>query len=1267
MENNSQTEIPTVQVTKFAKAGFLSKMSFCWLNPLMKMGKNKTLNEHDLPKLRDIDTANSCYLQFLEQSNKHNLPTYPSESSLLWAILECHKSEILISGFFALLKTITMSAGPVLLYFFIKFADDEKDYISKGCVLAFSIFLCKILESLSQRQSFFRSKLIGLKVSSFLIASIYKKQLRLSNVSRKMHLGGEIMNYVNVDTYRIGEFAYWFHQTWTTGLQLCLALVIMIQSVRLATIASLVVIILTMIFNAPFGKLLLKYQRKLIVAQDKRLKAFSEALVNMKVLKMYAWETHFMDGVVGARKMEFKWLSAVQWQNAFNFFLFFASPLLVPCATFAACYFLNIRLHASNVFTFLATLRLVQEPIRTIPVAVGVVIHARVSFARIVKFLAVPELQIENVRKANSMTNINGHAIVMKSANLSWEMNPSKATLRDINLNVNPGEKVALCGEVGSGKSTLLAAILGELPYIDGIVDVSGRIAYVSQTAWIQSGTIRENILFGSAMDDLRYQETLRCCSLVRDLELLPYGDMTEIGERGINLSGGQKQRIQLARALYKDADIYLLDDPFSAVDAHTATSLLNHYVLEALSEKTVLLVTHQVDFLPAFHLCLLMSEGEIRRAGPYNELLASSPEFFDLVNAHKHTVGTENLAEVSKSKGPNNSTSEHKTPNIENLDQKLMGQQLIKLEEREVGDTGFKPYSTYLNQNKSYVYFSIAALARVALVTGQILQNIWMASGVDNPHMSQSKLMVFYVIIGTGMTVFVLFNSLATAKVGLESSKALFSKLLKSLFRAPMSFYDSTPTGRILSRISVDLNIVDVDIPFSLQIAFGATLMAYVTLGVLAVITWQVMFVIVPMVFLAIRLQQYYFATAKELMRLNGTTKSLIVNHLAESIAGAATIRAFKEEDRFFDKILDLIDTNASSFFHNFAASEWLILRIETLSATVLGAAALCMDLLPHGTFSPGFIGMALSYGITLNLAMVISIQTQCTLANQIISVERLNQYMDIPSEAPEVVEDNRPPQNWPLAGKVEICNLQIRYRPDTPLVLDGISCTFEGGDKIGIVGRTGSGKSTLIGALFRLVEPAYGKIIVDGVDICSIGLYDLRSRFGIIPQDPTLFNGTVRLNLDPLSQHNDEEIWEVLKKCQLTDSIKDKKQALDSVVEEDGSNWSMGQRQLFCLGRALLRKSRVLVLDEATASIDNATDMILQKIIRAEFSDSTVITVAHRIPTVMDCTKVLAISDGKLIEYDEPGKLMKNEGSLFGQLVKEYWSHIHIAGQPQ
>ncbi|XP_059667171.1 ABC transporter C family member 10-like [Cornus florida] len=1262
-EVNDKTDY-VASVTSFAKAGFFSKMSFWWLNPLMKRGRERTLEDEDIPMLREADRAESCYSQFVEQLNKQKQIDPSSQPPILRTIIICHWKEIFMSGFFALLKIITLSAGPLLLNSFIKVAEGKESFKYEGYVLAISLFLSKNIESVSQRQWYFRSRLIGVKVRSLLTAAIYKKQLRLSNAAKMTHSAGEIMNYVTVDAYRIGEFPFWFHQTWTTIFQLCLALAILSHAVGLATIASLVVIVLSVLCNSPLAKLQHRFQSKLMVAQDERLKASSEALVNMKVLKLYAWETHIKNVIEKLRQVEYKWLSAVQFRRSYTSYLFWSTPVLVSAATFGACYFLGVPLNASNVFTFVATLRLVQDPIRTIPDVIGVVIQAKVAFARIVKFLEAPELEVANVRQKCNIENRN-IIISIKSANISWEENSLRPTLRYIDLEVSPGEKVAICGEVGSGKSTLLAAILGEIPNIQGTIQVYGRIAYVSQSAWIPTGTIRDNILFGSAMNDQRFQETIEKCSLVKDLELLPHGDLTEIGERGVNLSGGQKQRIQLARALYQDADIYLLDDPFSAVDAHTASSLFNEYVMGALSVKTVLLVTHQVDFLPAFDSVLLMSDGEIKGGAPYHQLLASSQEFQDLVNAHKETAGSgsERLAEVPSPLRSEPSTREISKTLIEKKSKASGGDQLIKQEEKEIGDTGFKPYIQYLKQNKGYLYFGLAALCNITFVTGLILQNSWMAANVENPDVSTSRLIVVYLLIGITSTFFLLFRSLLSVALGMQSSKSLFSHLLNSLFRAPMSFYDSTPLGRILSRVSSDLSIVDLDLPFSFIFTVGTTTNAYASLGVLAVVTWQVLFVSVPMVYLAIRLQGYYFASAKEFMRINGTTKSLVANHLAESVAGAMTIRAFEEEDRFFTTNLHLIDTNASPFFHSFSANEWLIQRLEALSATVLSSSALCMVLLPPGTFSSGFIGMALSYGLSLNMSLVNSIQNQCTLANYIISVERLNQYMHIPSEAPEVIEDNRPPVNWPSLGKVEIQDLQIRYRPEAPLVLRGISCTFEGGHKIGIVGRTGSGKTTLIGALFRLVEPAGGKIVVDGINICTIGLHDLRSRLGIIPQDPILFNGTVRYNLDPLSQHKDLEIWEVLGKCQLKEAIQEKKEGLDALVADDGSNWSMGQRQLFCLGRALLRRSKVLVLDEATASIDNATDMILQKTIRTEFADCTVITVAHRIPTVMDCTMVLAISDGRIVEYDKPTELMKREDSLFRQLVKEYWSHYHSA----
>ncbi|KAF7099491.1 hypothetical protein CFC21_101118 [Triticum aestivum] len=1198
------------QVSPFAKAGFFSKMSFWWLNPLMKMGYKKPLEDKDMPLLGATDRAHNQYSMFMEKLNGKKQSPSHGTPLFFWTIVSCHRHAILVSGFFALLKVLTVTAGPIILKAFINVSLGKGTFKHEGYVLAALLFVCKCCESLSQRQWYFRTRRLGLQVRSLLSAAIYKKQQKLSNAAKMKHSSGNIMNYVIVDAYRIGESPYWFHQTWTTSVQLCISLAILYNAVGAAMISSLVVIVLTVLSNVPLARLQHKSKSKLMEAQDVRLKAMSESLVHMKVLKLYAWESHFKKVIEGLRKVEYKWLSAFQLRRAYNIFMFWSSPVLVSAATFLTCYLLEIPLDASSVFTFMATLHLVQDPI---------------SF--------------------------------------SWEESTSKQTLKNINLIVKGGEKIAICGEVGSGKSTLLAAVLGEVPKIEGMIQVCGKIAYVSQNAWIQSGTVQENILFGSPMDGERYHNTIARCSLVKDLEMLPYGDCTQIGERGINLSGGQKQRVQLARALYQNADIYLLDDPFSAVDAHTATSLFNEYVMSALSDKTVLLVTHQVDFLPVFDSILLMSDGEVIRSAPYQDLLADCEEFKDLVNAHKDTTGVLDLNNNIPTRRPEEVSIKethdiHRSRYAESV--KLSpADQLIKKEERETGDAGVKPYMLYLRQNKGLLYFSLCMISYTMFVAGQILQNWWMAANVQNPHVSTLKLISVYIIMGVCTMFFLLSRSFVVVVLGIQTSRSLFSQLLNSLFRAPMSFFDSTPLGRVLSRVSLDLSIVDLDVPFSFAFSLGASLSAFSNLGVLVAITWQVLFVSVPVIVLAIWLQRYYLASAKELMRINGTTKSDLANHLGESISGAITIRAFEEEDRFFAKNLDLVDKNASPYFCNFAATEWLIQRLEILSTAVLSFSAFIMALLPQGTFSPGFVGMALSYGLSLNFAFVVSIEMQCKLANQIISVERVNQYMDIQSEAAEVVEENRPLSDWPQNGNVDIRDLQIRYRKDAPLVLHGITCRFEGGDKIGIAGRTGSGKTTLIGALFRLVEPAEGKIIIDSVDISTIGLHDLRSHLGIIPQDPTLFQGTVRYNLDPLGQFSDQQIWEVLDKCQLLEAVQEKEQGLDSLVVEDGSNWSMGQRQLFCLGRALLRRCRILVLDEATASIDNATDAVLQKTIRTEFKHCTVITVAHRIPTVVDCDMVLAMSDGRVVEYDKPTKLMETEGSLFRNLVNEYWSY--------
>ncbi|KAF7052786.1 hypothetical protein CFC21_060835 [Triticum aestivum] len=1145
-------------------------MSFWWINPLMKKGYRKPLEEKDIPALDVADQAGTQYSMFVDKINA-------KQSSLFWVIVSCYKRDILFSGFFALLKVLTLSSGPLLVKEFINVSSGKEAFKNEGVVIALGLLLSKCLESLAQRQWYFQTRRVGIQVRSLLSAAIYRKQQKLSCFASIKHSSGEITNYLIVDAYRVGEFPFWFHRTWTTGLQLGIALAVLYDAVGPATIASVLVIMLSVLLNAPLARQQQYFQKKLMEAQDMRLKAMSESLVNMKVLKLYAWEAHFKSVIEHLRELELKWLSAFQLGKAYTSVVFWASPALVSAATFIACYFLGVPLNPSNVFTFVAALRLVQDPINHIPNVIGSVIQARVAFSRISSFLGESELPKDQISMEHCVCS--QYPIVFKSGCFSWDSS-GNSNLRNISLEVKAGTKVAICGEVGSGKSTLLGAILGEVPRTEGMSHVCGKIAYV-QDAWIQTGTLQENILFGSNMDKRRYENTLRRCSLVYDLESLPFGDRTQIGERGVNLSGGQKQRVQLARALYHDADIYLLDDPFSCVDAHTAASLLNEYVMGALSEKTVLLVTHQVEFLHAFDSVVLMSHGQIMHASSYQELLVSSKQSQDLVKAHEVSTDIPNVKKRAYNVGKQ---FERDAGVIHGMAKESIkssaSDQLIKTEEREIGDTGLKPYLMYLGQNKGYIYASLV-----------------------------------YTAIGFGSIIFLLSRALLVVDPGLWTSRPLFAQLLSALFCAPMSFYHSTPLGRILSRVSSDLSIIDLDLPFTVSFSICATLNAYINLSVLCFFTWQILLVAAPVIIMAVKLQRYYLASSKELMRINGTTKSLVANHLGESIAGAVTIRAFKQEDRFFAKSLELIDNNASPSFHCFAATEWLTQRLEIMGAAILSSSALVITLLPSGTYSPGAVGMLLSYGLSLNMLFLFSIQNQCSLANQIISVERLSQYMGI-----------------------------IKYNQDASPLLHGITCTFQGGDKIGIVGRTGSGKTSLINAIFRLVEPSGGKIIIDDYDITEMGLHDLRSRIGLIPQDPILFYGSIRYNLDPQGRFSDEQIWEVLGKCQLIEAVKDK-QGLDSHIVEGGSNWSMGQRQLLCLARALLRRNCILILDEATASIDTATDAIIQKIIRTEFKGSTVITVAHRMPTVVDCTWVLVINNGKMVEYNRPNTLMEME----------------------
>ncbi|BBG98870.1 multidrug resistance-associated protein 6 [Prunus dulcis] len=1186
------------QQTDLDHSSFLSKLTFSWINPLLNLGSSKTLALEDIPSLVSEDEANLAYQKFAHawDSLSREKSSSSSGNLALRAIAKVYMKENIWIAFCAFLRTISVVVSPLILYAFVNYSNSDKESLSEGITIVGCLILTKLVECLSQRHWFFDSRRSGMKMRSGLIAAIYQKQLKLSSLGRRRHSAGEIVNYIAVDAYRMGEFPWWFHSTWSYALQLFLSVGVLFGVVGLGALPGLIPLIVCGLLNVPFAKAIQKFQSQFMIAQDERLRATSEILNSMTL--------SYNPGKRSSRV----WL--------------------VPFVTVNSNGWLshnlkNVPLNASTIFTVLASLRSIGEPVKMIPEALSVMIQVKVSFDRLNAFLVDDELNDDQIR--NLTSHKSDESLRIERGIFSWYPESTVPTLRDVNIEVQREQKVAVCGPVGAGKSSLLYAVLGEMPKISGTVDAFGTIAYVSQTSWIQSGTVRDNILYGKSMDKNKYEKTINACALDKDINIFDRGDLTEIGQRGINLSGGQKQRIQLARAVYSDADIFLLDDPFIAVDAHTAAILFHDCVMGALAKKTVILVTHQVEFLPEVDNILVMQGGQITQSGSYESLLTAGTAFEQLVNAHRDAVTT---------LGPSNYQSQEDMIQLEESHMTYVtgknsggdislkgvpGVQLTEEEEKEIGDDGWKPFWDYIIVSKVTLLLCLGVIAQFCFIGLQAAATYWLALAIQIPNITIGMLIGVYTAISTLSAVFVYLRTCFAVHMGLKASRAFFSGFTDAIFKAPCC----SLTQPRWADFDTNLSILDFDIPFCIIFTVCAVIELLTTFAIMASVTWQVLIVGIPAMVAAKHAQVYYLASARELIRINGTTKAPVMNYAAETSLGVVTIRAFKMGNRFFHNYLKLVDTDARLFFHSNATMEWLIIRTEALQNLTFFVAAFFLVFLPRGYVDPGLVGLSLSYGLSLTVTQIAGTRWYCNLSNYIISVERIMQFMQISPEPPEIVEDKRPPSSWPNKGRIELYSLKIKYRANAPLVLKGITCTFKGGTRVGVVGRTGSGKTTLISALFRLVEPVSGTITIDGIDICSLGLKDLRMKLSIIPQEPTLFRGSIRTNLDPLGLYSDDEIWRALEKCQLKATVSSLPNLLDSS-------------------------------DEATASIDSSTDAVLQRIIRQEFAECTV---AHRVPTVIDSDMVMVLSYGKLVEYEEPSKLL-DTNSYFSKLVAEYWS---------
>ncbi|KAJ0601524.1 putative ABC-type xenobiotic transporter [Helianthus annuus] len=658
----------------------------------------------------------------------------------------------------------------------------------------------------------------------------------------------------------------------------------------------------------------------------------------------------------------------------------------------------------------------------------------------------------------------------------------------------------------------------------------------------------------------------------------------------------------------------------------------------------------------------MVLRDGRITQAGKYNDILHSGSDFADLVGAHKEalsaidSMGTTVQEESGSSKKITNDGQNGKPE-----DSLGLKAQLVQEEEREKGRVGFLVYWKYITTAYGGALAPLILLAVILFQVLQIGSNYWMAwafpvSAGDPAPVNGSTLIIVYVALAAGCALCILARGLLIATMAYKAATILFHQMHLAIFRSPMSFFDSTPSGRILNRASTDQSAVDMQIAYQFASVVFATIPVLGIIAVMSQCVWQVIIIFIPVAGMCIWLQQYYLPSAREMARLVGVCKGPVILNFSETISGSTTIRSFDQQARFQEINLKLNDDFARPKFHAAAAMEWLGIRSDMLSSFTFAVFLIFLVSIPEGTINPSIAGLAATYGLTYNNLQGWAVWTLTNLENKIISVERIFQYSSIPSEPPLVIESNRPDDQWPSQGEVDIRHLQVRYAPHMPIVLRGLTCTFSGGKKTGIVGRTGSGKSTLIQTLFRLVEPAAGQILIDGINISTIGLHDLRSRLSIIPQDPTMFEGTIRSNMDPLEEYTDDKIWEALDKCQLGEEVRSREGKLDSPVTENGENWSVGQRQLVCLGRVLLKKTKVLVLDEATASVDTATDGMIQQTLVEHFTDTTMIMIAHRITSVLDSDMVLVLEQGLIEEYDSPTKLLEDKSSSFAKLVAEY-----------
>ncbi|BDD59487.1 hypothetical protein MAP00_004694 [Monascus purpureus] len=1300
-------------------ADIFSVLTFSWMTPLMKFGYKNFLTQDDLWNLRRRDTTRATADAF-SHAWEHELQ---KEKPSLWVALfrafggSYFRAAVVKSG-----SDILAFVQPQLLRLLINFIDsyrsDNPQPVIRGVAIAIAMFLVSVSQTMCLHQYFQRAFDTGMRVKSSLTAVIYSKALRLSSEGRSAKTTGDIVNHMAVDQQRLSDLTQFGLQLFSAPFQITLCMLSLYQLVGPSMFAGIGVMILMVPLNGAIARIMKTLQVTQMRNKDARTRLMTEILNSMKSIKLYAWNTAFMNKLNHIRNdLELNTLRKIGATQSIANFTWQSTPFLVSCSTFTVFVLTRDRpLTTEIVFPALTLFNLLTFPLSILPMVITSIIEASVAVKRLTDYFTAEELQSDAVVYEEPVAHVGDESVVIREASFTWNRYRQSRVLENINFSARKGELSCIVGRVGAGKSSLLQAILGDLWKLQGEVAVRGRIAYVAQQPWVMNASVRENIVFGHRWDPHFYEQTIDACALRHDFKNLPDGDQTEVGERGISLSGGQKARLTLARAVYARADIYLLDDVLSAVDQHVGRHLINKVLGPngILNGKTRILATNAITVLKEADFIGLLKERTLVEKGTYEQLLAMKGEIANLIRTATNESDDDesSLTDTDDSPGltsPGDSptTAEIDNPESEISDteaeeaeigslvpirsatdaqrrsstitlrrastaswngprRKLADEENLKTKQtQEVSQQGKVKWSVYgeYAKNSNLVAVSIYLLALLAGQTAQVAGNFWLknwseANEVAGSNPNVGKFIGIYLAFGLGASALVVVQNLILwIFCSIEASRKLHERMAFAIFRSPMSFFETTPSGRILNRFSSDIYRVDEVIARTFNMLFANSARALFTMIVIAISTPGFLLLIIPLGYIYFSYQKYYLRTSRELKRLDSVTRSPIYAHFQESLGGVSTIRAYRQGNRFSLENEWRMDANLRAYFPSICANRWLAVRLEFIGSIIIfSSAGLAIASVATGSgLSAGMVGLAMSYALQITQSLNWIVRQTVEVETNIVSVERVLEYANLPSEAPDVIFKKRPNIGWPAQGGVSFHHYSTRYRPGLDLVLKDINLDIKPREKIGVVGRTGAGKSSLTLALFRIIEPVSGSISIDGLNISTIGLFDLRSRLAIIPQDPALFEGTVRDNLDPRHVHDDTELWSVLDHARLKDHVASMDGQLDAMIAEGGSNLSQGQRQLVSLARALMTPSNILVLDEATAAVDVETDALLQRTLRSsDFRDRTIITIAHRINTIIDSDRIIVLDKGRVVEFDTPAELIKR-GGMFYELVKE------------